>query len=482
MRKTLGWVLILGLLSLGLPAFAQLTPPVTPPVQETPLPPPVVLPSATGAPADVPTTRPLTADEAAALALHYQPTLVGAQGQLLSAQGVTQQVRSALGPQVGTAGSYLASAGGNGGVGGFSGTGGLGSGGSASIGGVPAGWNLSATVRQLLYDFNHTRDLVRQASAQERSAGAALTAAQATLVFQVKQAFYLSLQDERLIDVAQENVKNQQGHLAEAQARLNTGLGLPLDVVRAETAVSDAIFGLTQAQGAASIARTNLALALGVDPRIPLEPADNPETANVGDDVVALGAQALARRPEILVAQEDLNAAQWGLSAARTTDAPVFSGVAGWVDHDTTFPPESSTVGLGVGATWTLFDSGFARGRVKQAGGAVQSAQAQLASTRLAVLGDVDQAWLNLKTAEQHVVTAQAEVINAREGLRLAEGRFRAGIGLFLDVLDAQAALVTALGNQVNSLTAVNQARAALAHAVNADPVLATAPAPAVLK
>ena len=52
--------------------------------------------------------------------------------------------------------------------------------------------------------------------------------------------------------------------------------------------------------------------------------------------------------------------------------------------------------------------------------------------------------------------------------MRLAQGRYAAGLGTFLDVLDAQAALITAETNRVNAESTVNQANAALAHAIGA--------------
>ncbi len=48
-------------------------------------------------------------------------------------------------------------------------------------------------------------------------------------------------QDIRLVEVNTENLRGQQEHHALAQARLRAGVGIPLDVVMAETAVADAI-------------------------------------------------------------------------------------------------------------------------------------------------------------------------------------------------------------------------------------------------
>ena len=89
-----------------------------------------------------------------------------------------------------------------------------------------------------------------------------------------------------------------------------------------------------------------------------------------------------------------------------------------------------------------------------------------LAAIQLSITSDVSQAYLNEKLAAQRVVQANDEVTNAQVSVDLAEGRYRAGIGIFLDVTDAQQALLTAQTDRVNARSALDQARAALAHAI----------------
>lgn len=57
------------------------------------------------------------------------------------------------------------------------------------------------------------------------------------------------------------------------------------------------------------------------------------------------------------------------------------------------------------------------------------------------------------------VTAAEAQVTNAQEALRLVEGRYRAGIGVFLDVLDAQTDLDLANTNRVNAQPALTRFR-----------------------
>lgn len=447
-------IILAGTVLLAIPGWTDPTPPIMPTIVETPLPAPVTLPALETIPADVPNT-PLTAAEAAQIALRHQSTITGAHAGLLAAQARLQQTRAGL-----RAGVVLSTGYNNSPITPSSGT-----------PSTSSGFVTGATVRQLLFDYNHTRDLVRQSVEQERLAVATLTRTQSDLVFQVKQAFYTVVQNARLVTVNEANLRNRQQHLDLTKARVKEGVGLPADVVRAETAVSDAILSLNLAQNSVLISRVVLAQAMGLDPRTPIVVGDAGEPPVATDDINTLFTLALRQRPELAQLQATLRANQLGVTVAKSTNAPQVSGTVGWNARAVNFTPNDGTLVLGVAVTWNAFDGGLMSGKIKEAQANVIQAQALLVTTQQTVVSDVSQAYLNLKTAEQRVVTADAEVANAEEGVRLSQGRYNAGLGIFLDVLDAQAALVTAQTNRVNAQTAVNQARAALAHAVNADPV-----------
>ncbi|MHB9023299.1 MAG: TolC family protein [Armatimonadota bacterium] len=424
---------------------AQVTPPIMPKVTETPLPPAVELPAPPSVPAEVP-NRPLTAEEAARIALHFQPSVSIARAGITAAQGRQQQARSDLLPSVSAGAGY-----------------------TDDLVGTPSGigYQFSAGVRQLLFDFNHTRSLVRQAAEQERAANANLSKVQSDLVLQVKQAFYQYAQNQRLAAVNEATLRNRQDHLALAKARVQAGVGLPIDVVRAETAVAEAIFALNFARNTASVSRVSLALLMGIDPRTPVQTAETDEPPMSADDVEGLVKQALQQRPEVMQAQANIQAARHGVNAAKTGNAPALVGSVDWGQRGVSFPPGDDAVTAEVAVQWDPFDGGFTAGRVKEAKANLVTAQQQLTAANLTVISDVSQAYLNLKTAEQRVITADAQVANAEEALRLAQGRYQAGLGVFLDVLDAQTALSNAQSNRVNARSAVNQARAALARAIS---------------
>lgn len=428
------------------------TPPIEPKQVNAPTPPAVALPPPPSVPADVPLT-PITAAEAAQIALHHQPNVFAAQAQLQAARGVTEQQRSYLYPTLGVNGGYTYSDQ-------FSGASGTGA--ALAIG----GWSDSVEVHQLVFDFNRTLDLAQQAASLQRAAGYNLSAVQLSTVYLTKQAFYNYRQDVSLVEVAAANVRDAQAHLDLAQARLRSGLGLPSDVLQAQTQLDSSIVTLETDRQTATIARVTLSQLMGIDPRTPIDVSDTPELAPPPNDVNGYVGTSLAKRPEIQSEQEQIRAARYGVASAKTGNLPSLNATVGVTGFGQKFVPEDQFFEAGIAITWTPWDSGLTHGRVTQAQAQVLSAQAALQTATLQVVSDVSQAWVNLQTAEQRESTATIEVANAEENLRLAEGQYRAGVGIFLNVIDAQGELLTARNDEVIARAAIDQARAQLSYAI----------------
>lgn len=464
----------------------QPTPPIVPPLKDVVVPPPVTLPAppegqavnndaATGKVTDANSisNEPLTADEAARIALNSQPDVTVANANIISAQGRTGQARSGLRPSFGVTAGYTqqrslsssSSTGGTGG-GGTGGTGGTGSTPDPFSTSSSNGLRVTAQVRQLLFDFKRTRDAVRAAALREQAATANLTRVQSDLVLNVKQAFYTFVENQRLVEVNEANLKNRQAQLELTQARLNSGLGAPADVVRAQTSVAQAVFDLESARNNASTSRVSLALQMGIDPRTPIVAQDSSEATIDADDVNGLVQSALTQRPETTQAQANLKAAQSDVSFARKNNRPSLGVGVSAGSRSRAFGYDNGSVRATLDLEWNPFDGGLTKGLVKEAQGNVLAAQAELTRAQQTIVSDVSQAYLNLRTAEQRVVAADAGVTNAEEGVRIAEGRYRAGVAAFIEVTDAQTALITARTNRVNAVSQVDQARASLRRAI----------------
>ena len=456
--------------------------------------PDVVVPPAVRVPTLGQALAPLTAAEAVRLALRLQPAVEDARGALQSAGGRTRQTASNLGPSVGVTGSLSRSDRIRGGGGSSSGSsngsttgGGAGGTGNAgtSVGGGSRGLfsagRLSLGVTQLLFDFGRTRDLVRQQRALEGAAGENVTRAQLDAALDVRQRLADLAQNRRLVAVAESNVANRQQQLRLAEANLASGLYPPKDVVDAKTNLAAAVAALLTARANEGFSRILLAQAIGIDPRTPIAPADEAAPGAAPADPTELFTSALAARPEIRQARRTLEAAGFGISAARKTNSPAFTanasvGTSGGADP---FQSQSTTIGLGI--DWPFFDSGFTAGAVQEARGVQRSALANYRQAQQTAVADVGQAYLDLATAIQRVAVAEAGVANATEGVRLAEGRYRGGVGgTFLDITNAQAQLFGAQQTLETARGDVVRAQAALDRAVGRTVGAATEGNPAV--
>jgi outer membrane protein TolC len=499
--------------NLPVPTNQNLTPPVMPKTTPVQTPPDLSIPGPPVPTPGVPNT-PLTAQEAAALALAKQPNVAIALAQLEAARGQVAQTKSGLYPQLnlsqaysrtdtfygntnnsnpvvsttgGTTGSTTGTTAGttgttSGTTGTTSGTTGTTSGttgttstttsgttgtaASTLIVGKSQGWSGEVTLSQLLFDFNHTRDLVSEYEAAERAAKHGYTKAEIDTILTVKQAFYTYVQNDGLAKVQLANVNSAQASLTLAQALVAGGLGAPADVVSATTTLDTAEQALVQARATALTSRLTLCFDIGIDPRTPFVPANSAEPAESGDDLNTLVNLAVMRRPDVLQAVETLRSEGYAVSAARTSNAPTFNFQLGVTNFGQTNPLATDSLVPTVSVTWTFEDAGLTAGKVESAKAEQEIAKQTLQLTTQGAIQDVSTSFVNVQAAEQRLTVANAEVANGVQNLKLAQGQYQAGVTPFVTVITAQAQQVQAEVDQVNAIANLAQTRATLSHSL----------------
>ncbi len=439
-------------------SFAQ-TAPIQVKTPDVVVPPPVALTGFGTA------LAPLSIEEAVKIALRQQPTIEDARGQFEQAIGRTKQTASGLGPSLGLTGSLTRTdrlAGSSSSGGGTGGTGGV-----VSSGNLFSNGRVALAAAQLLFDFGRTRDQVRQDRALQRAALENLTKVQLDAALDVRQRFADLIQARHLVTVAEANVANRQSQLALAEANLASGLYPPKDVVDAKTNLAAGVASLITARGDEASAKILLAQAMGIDPRTPLTPTEESSPVSVPADPTELFTTALASRPELRQAKKTLEAAGFGISAAQKTNALSLSATATIGSSGGNDPFQSQTSAVGLTLDWPFFNSGATAGAVQQAKGVRRSAEASYKQAQQTAIADVGQAYLDLANSVQRVTVAEVGVTNATEGVRLAEGRYRGGVGgTFLDVTTAQAQLFTAQQTLETARGDVVRAKAALDRAI----------------
>lgn len=364
-----------------------------------------------------------------------------------------------------------------------------------SLSGVSTGQQKSAalTLSWLLFDFGTRAANLESARQLLSAASATLDASVQSLFLSALQAYYNAQATRAALAAAQESEKASRESFVAAETRYKVGTGTPADRLQAQTAWSQATLNRIKAEGDLRNAQGVLANVMGLDANRPLAlaelPAGAPEAgsgsgsgsgesyAAAEQDVAALVAEARRRRPDLKAAEAQLKAAQAGIDAARGAGLPTVVLGAGqtWQDAGGISGHGNS---LGLTLNLPLFSGFGTTYRVRAAQAQSESLAAQRDQLSQQVALDVWRAYQSLTTAGQSLKTTADLQASAEQSERVALGRYKAGVGNILDVLNAQSALAAARQQRIQALLDWRVYRAALAQALgNLDIGLLQTPA-----
>ena len=287
------------------------------------------------------------------------------------------------------------------------------------------------------------------------------------------EGYYGLLAYQELQGVYHEAVDNLQGHLDNVQAQYNVGTKAKVDVLSSDVSLANAKTTAITADNNVAVAESNLNNILG----LPLETKLNLADHQLPFDTYNISLQeatdyAMKYRPEVLQAAIAVQEAERNIDIADAGNKPTVAITGGndWADN--TFPgidANKRSWKVAAGVTYNFYDGGATKAKVNQAKQDLLVARETEQKTREAVQLEVKQAYLNIRSAAQKVEETQTVVDQARENYRIQNIRYQAGVGINLDVLDAQLSLNEAQVNHIQALYDYNVGIAQLEQVMGVD-------------
>lgn len=296
-------------------------------------------------------------------------------------------------------------------------------------------------------------------------AGASYEEALQQAKYDAISGYYTLIMNRNLVDVAQQAVKDYQGHVTDVEAQYNVGLVASSDVLAAKTNLADSETNLVKAQNTANLAEASLNQVIAYPVQTSITTAERDlkyKPYNV--TLEQAKAYAMLHRSALVKSAMVVKEAEATLKKAKFGYLPTV-GVEtgrGYADFDGYFGTSNKSWHIGAKASWSLWDGGATQNKVKVANDTLEKAKEANLATVDAVLLAVQKAYLNLRFAEQTIQSTQTAVAQGQESFRIATLRYRAGVGTNLDVLDAETKLTTARNNYVEALYNYNISIAAL--------------------
>ncbi|MDR3353430.1 MAG: TolC family protein [Synergistaceae bacterium] len=390
----------------------------------------------------------ITIDRCIELALEAHPRLrearSGVESQGFRVDGTAAQTR----PQVRVSSSYAR---------------------SYNEGGGEAGSiNTDITLSQTIFDWNRT-NLSIQAARQELEARQSdESASEQDVIRDVIKAYFSLNCGDRTLAIAKERLRNYERRLEWATDFYKAGAKAKIEVTKAKTDLANAKLDLVTAEGTLRKAESNLAYAAGV----PDMPAGNVKDMldagflNLDVSVDEAIETAMRNRDEYRAQNIRIDAAETNLALAKKGMSPTVTGNAGYTYSGENNPIDRKGWRLSVGISIPVTDGGETRTRVRQAEADLEGARASGESVRQNIISQVRTACTSLEEARESVAAAREAEKQALETLRLAEGRYTAGVGESLEISDAVDGYARARMSAANALYNKNAAEVDLLRAI----------------
>ncbi len=395
---------------------------------------------------------PLTLEQAVATALAHQPQLLAARAQTRAAQARAAQGNAALLPS-----AQL--------------TGGVSRGdGPAPV--TPGNtYSLGLSASQTLFDAG-----AWYGAASGRAAAAAQAETERStrlgVVLAARTAWYQAAAARDLVAVARETLANREAHLAQVKAFVEVGTRPEIDLAQARADRAGAVVLLIGAENDHATAHAQLNQAMGVAASTdyalaPAEPAPLPGEEGAIEPLLA---EALSARPDVAARARQREAQVATLRAAQGTWLPTLDAGARVSEagprSDQLVDRSQRSWSAGLTLTWQLLEGGRGAARASEAQASLDALDASDEAFRQQIRLELEQARLVVRSARASVEANGEVVVNARERLRLAEGRYQAGLGNGLELDDAQVAVTNAAAQEVKARFTLASARAQLARAL----------------
>lgn len=388
------------------------------------------------------------------MALDYNRDIKMSQYQLKSAEAAINEAKSKKMPQVGYTFNTSRSA-------------------SPAVASTQNTFSNGVTVDLPLYTGGLYEGQIDNAKLGKTDAQETILKTEQATKYSAIEGYYQLLANKELQGVYHEAVDNLQGHLDNVQAQYNVGTKAKVDVLSSDVSLANAKTTALTADNAVAISESNLNNILG----LPLETKLNLADHQLPFDTYNISLQeatdyAMKYRPEVLQAALAVQTAENNIDIADASNKPTVkvSGGNNWKDN--TFPgidANKRSWNIGASVTYSFYDGGATKAKVDQAKQALLVARETEQKTREAVQLEVKRAYLNIRSAAQKVEETQTVVDQARENYRIQNIRYQAGVGINLDVLDAQLSLNEAQVNHIQALYDYNVGIAKLEQVMGVD-------------
>jgi len=327
-------------------------------------------------------------------------------------------------------------------------------------------WDFRGGLTQTLYDPG-AKARVAAAQANVRSAGGDVSAAAEQAAAIAAGVYVRALRSEAVVGARAADSALANELVSIARDQLSAGVGVALDVTRAQAQLASSRAQLIVARNDRDRALLDLRRALNIDLSTPLQLTDSLELpvseAEVVENEPAAADVAMQMRPDVRALDLQYAAAQEQYAAIRAGRLPTVGFFGREGENGIQLNHLLNTYSYGVQFTWPAFEGHRRDAQAAEQAAVIHAFEGRRRDLREQVAADVRGALLDLGSAREEIDAARENQGLAQQEVAQARERFRAGVAGNADVVTASFTLNQARTTLIDALTAYQNARVSLA-------------------
>ena len=359
------------------------------------------------------------------------------------------------------------------------GAGGTRSGGSGGLNQGTAGFLSSGSTTRTLYDANANgswdldiwgkiRRELQSDEAKAQASAADVAAARLSAQASLAEDYFELRAAEQELRLLETSAQDYRVSLQIAQNRVNAGVTTMADVYTARTQLENTVAQENTVELTRAKLEHAIAVLIGRAPS-ELTLAQGRFTSTVPVVPAGLPSQLLLRRPDIAVAERDLESAnaQIGVAEAAWFPSLTLSGSYGYEASSlsTLIRASNSVWSFGPSLAETLFDGGATVAQTREARALYDSDVATYRQTVLSAFQQVEDDLATLRYLQTEYAQDSQALVDARRSEALSLNQYKAGVADYATVLTAQTAR---LNTQISALSVQEQRLVASADLIDA--------------
>ena len=334
-------------------------------------------------------------------------------------------------------------------------------------------YNMRLTLQQPLFTGLRLINSSKVASYSAEASGQDYQKDRTDLIYNVTNAYWSLFKAIEFKKVVDENVEQVKAHLKDVQNFFNQGIVTKNEVLKVEVQLSNVQVLQIDAQNNVQLATIGLNSLIGLPLETKVDLTSKAEqTDKQYDNIKILVQKAIDSRPDIKSMELKVKAGEAGVSIAYAGWFPQIYLVGNYVyarPNQRIFPTQdkfNDTWDVSISASLDIWNWGTTIHQADEAQAQLAQAKDGLGLLRDGITLEVTQSYLNFNQSKERIAVAEKGVSQAEENYRITDEKFKAGLALNSDLLDAEAALMQAKFNYIQSLVDFELADARLQKAL----------------